>query len=290
MGCRRGNNKDADRRSRIREEYGRIARRGGSCCGNSSCCGGASVDAAAKAAGYKAEELGVLPDGANMGLSCGNPTVLAALHPGEVILDLGSGGGLDVFTAARAVGRSGRAIGVDMTKAMVAKARRNARRFKEATGLDNVEFINGEIESLPLPDSSVDVVISNCVINLSGDKARVWREIARVLRPGGRVAVSDMALLRPLPAAVRDSVEAFVGCIAGAVTPAETREMMLAAGLVGVKLKPKAGYVAGMTEMAAPLYGEIAGCFPRRASISDYVTSLDITARKPGKRKRRVPA
>ena len=187
----------------VRQGYARIARdTSAGCCGTGvSCCGSSPQDSdkLAKELGYSLEELKALPEGANMGLSCGNPAALAALNPGEVVLDLGSGGGFDVFIAGRKVGATGRAIGVDMTPDMLAKARRNLTAYREQTGLDNVDFRLGEIEHLPVPDCSVDAVISNCVINLSPDKPQVWREIARVLKPGGRVAVSDMALLKPLP-------------------------------------------------------------------------------------------
>jgi SAM-dependent methyltransferase len=189
-------------RQKVREGYGEIAKNGGSCgCGGVSCCGSSAEDSEklVKQIGYTAEELAALPEGANMGLSCGNPTALASLAPGEVVLDLGAGGGFDAFIAGQKVGPTGRAIGVDMTHEMLVKARRNLATYRERSKLDNVEFRLGEIEHLPVADGSVDVVISNCVINLSPDKPQVWREIARVLKPGGRVAVSDLALLRPLP-------------------------------------------------------------------------------------------
>ena len=220
----------------MREGYGQIAKSGGSCCGPApTCCGSAPAasENLAKHIGYSAEELAALPEGANMGLSCGNPNALAALQPGEVVLDLGAGGGFDVFIAGKKVGATGRAIGVDMTPEMLAKARKNIAAYRERTGLDNVEFRLGEIEHLPLADNSVDVVISNCVINLSPDKPQVWREIARVLKPGGRVAVSDLALLKPLPPAVAESVEALVGCVAGAVLVSETERMAQGGGLGG---------------------------------------------------------
>src|SRR3974390_1832472 len=211
----------------VREGYGQIAQKEVSCCAAVSCCGSNAEDSAqlAKFVGYSAEELAALPESANMGLSCGNPNALAALRPGEVVLDLGSGSGVGGFIAARKVGGTGRAIGVDMTPEMLAKARKNIGPYRERSGLENVEFRLGEIEHLPLADNSVDVVISNCVINLSPDKPQVWREIARVLRPGGRVAASDMALLRPLPAQVVEMMEALVGCIAGAVALEEYHSM-----------------------------------------------------------------
>src|SRR5215469_10749335 len=176
-------------RQMVRDGYSKIAEKDTSCCSGVSCCGSNAEDSAqlAQYVGYSAEELAALPDGANMGLSCGNPNALAALRPGEVVLDLGSGGGFDVFIAARKVGATGRAIGVDMTPEMLAKARKNIAAYREHSGLNNVEFRLGEIEHLPAADNTVDVVISNCVINLSPDKPQVWREIARVLKPGGRV-------------------------------------------------------------------------------------------------------
>lgn len=215
-----------------------------------------------------------------MGLSCGNPTALASLRPGEVVLDLGAGGGFDCFVAGPKVGSSGRVIGVDMTPDMLTKARRNAASYRAQTGLDNVEFRLGEIEALPVADASVDVVISNCVLNLSPDKARVWREIARVLKPGGRVAVSDLALVRPLPEAVRADIEALVGCVAGAVLVEETRAMAVAAGLTEISLTRKPQYIDAMINWADPLYAKIAGALPAGLKPSDYITSLDVVAVK----------
>ncbi len=281
MNTQDGMSRNPDLRGIVREEYAKIARQGSLCCGSSSCCGGSSANSVATTVGYTAEELAGLPDGANMGLSCGNPAALAGLRPGEVVLDLGAGGGFDVFIAARKVGPSGRAIGVDMTPDMLDKARRNAEAFRASAGLDNVEFRLGEIEHLPVADASVDVVLSNCVINLSPDKPQVWREIARVLKPGGRVSVSDLALLQPLPDAVRQSVEALVGCIAGAVLVDETRAMVGAAGLVDAVFEAKSDYIDQMTEWSDPLYREIVGKLPKGTKPADFATSLNITARKP---------
>ena len=269
---------------KVRESYAKIAQHtSAGCCGPGvSCCGSAPQDAdkLARELGYSADELKSLPDGANMGLSCGNPAALAALRPGEVVLDLGSGGGFDVFIAGRKVGPTGCAIGVDMTPEMLAKARRNTARYREQTGLDNVEFRLGEIEHLPVADNSVDAIISNCVINLSPDKAQVWREIARVLKPGGRVAVSDMALLKPLPAEVLDMVEALVGCVAGAALVSETERMAREAGLTDIVLNTKPGYVEAMTGFEDPLYRKIVGNLPAGARPSHYITSLEVQARK----------
>lgn len=269
-------------REKVREGYGAIARQGGSCCGPAkSCCGGGNAQAVATGVGYDEAELAALPDGANMGLSCGNPTAIAELKPGEVVVDLGSGGGFDVFIAARKVGPTGKAIGVDMTADMLAKARRNAVTFKEESGLDNVEFRLGEIEHLPIADNSVDVLISNCVINLSPDKPQVWREMYRVLKPGGRVAVSDLALLKPLSRDIAEMVEALVGCIAGAVLITDTERMAAEAGLVGVKLEEKIGYVDMMTDWNDPLFRKILEMLPADAKMSDFVTSLYVSANKP---------
>jgi SAM-dependent methyltransferase len=192
----------------------------------------AGVKAVAEAFGYTAEELRSIPAEANMGLSCGNPTATAHIQPGEVVVDLGSGGGLDVFLAAKMVGPEGRAIGVDMTPAMIDRARANA----VAGGYSNVDFYLSTIDKIPLPDGSVDCVISNCVLNLAPDKPAVFREIARVLKPGGRVAVSDIALKRELPEAVARSMAAYVGCIAGALRMEEYRAGLLAAGFEHVEI------------------------------------------------------
>jgi len=278
-------------REQVRTAYAAVARGGGlsgaatgsGCCSGSSCCGPAGTDAAhlAQRLGYDAAELAALPDGANLGLSCGNPTALASLRPGEVVLDLGSGGGFDCFLAGPRVGPTGRAIGVDMTPEMLSAARRNAAAYRERTGLDNVEFRLGEIEHLPVADGSVDVVISNCVINLSPDKPQVWREIARVLKPGGRVAVSDLALLRPLPERVRGMVAALIGCIAGAVLVEDTERFARAAGLTGIHLDCRRDAVDALLSAADPLYREIVAALPAGTSPSDFVTSLSVTANKP---------
>jgi arsenite methyltransferase len=272
----------------VREGYAKIARgdapsaQGGGCCGPGSGCGPAtSADALALEVGYSAEQVSTLPEGANMGLSCGNPTAIASLKEGEIVLDLGSGGGMDAFLAGPKVGARGRVIGVDMTPDMISKARRNAAAYRQRAGLDNVEFRLGEIEHLPLADASVDVVISNCVINLSPDKPQVWREIARVLKPGGRVAVSDLALLRPLPTAVLGMVEALVGCIAGAVLVDDTERMIRATGLSDVVLRRKPEYVRALQSFEDPLYRRIAESLPKGTTAADYLTSLDVEARKP---------
>jgi len=287
-------------RQQVRTGYTTIARVGswsaaqstaaaaGGCCGSGpsaggGCCGPAtfSPDQLAAAIGYSQGDLASAPEGANMGLSCGNPTAIASLKPGEVAVDLGSGGGFDCFVAGPKVGPSGRVIGVDMTPEMVTKARRNIETYAAQTGLANVEFRLGEIENLPLADASVDVVLSNCVLNLSPDKPRAWREVARVLKPGGRVAVSDLALLQPLPESVRQDVEALIGCVAGAVLAEETRRQMAAAGLCDIVLIPKSHYIDAMTNWDDPLYRKIVAALPPGSKPSDFITSLDMTARKP---------
>src|SRR5438094_4916012 len=194
------------------------------------------VRAVAEAFGYTAEELQSIPAEANMGLSCGNPTATANLREGETVVDLGSGGGLDVFLAAAKVGSTGRAIGIDMTPEMVELARRNAAKANDGAGYSNVEFHFATIDKLPLEDNSVDCVISNCVINLAPDKPAVFREIARVLKPGGRLAVSDIALKEPLPPEVSEDVLAYVGCIGGAMLIKDYRRGLLAAGLSNVEV------------------------------------------------------
>lgn len=290
-----------DIRDAVREGYSRVARTGslsgatremlaetpdsGSACGCSDggCCGPVTLspDQVARAVGYAAAELDALPDGANMGLSCGNPTALASLTPGEVVVDLGSGGGFDCFIAGPRVGATGLAIGIDMTPDMLTKARRNLDAYRERSGLDNVEFRLGEIENLPVADNTADVVISNCVLNLSPDKPRVWREIARVLKPGGRAAISDLALLRPLPEPVRHDLESLIGCIAGADLIEDIERDIRAAGLTDIELVSKPGYVAAMTDSNDPLYQKIQQALPEGAIAADFATSLEIIARKP---------
>lgn len=220
--------KEADVKKFVRVGYAEIAKKGNSCCICSpSCCGSTNIaEAVSKLIGYSEEDLQAVPEGANLGLGCGNPIALASLKEGEAMLDLGSGAGFDCFLAAQKVGKNGKVIGVDMTPEMVAKARENARKG----GYRNVEFRLGEIENLPVANSSVDVIISNCVINLSPDKKKVFAEAFRVLRQGGRLMVSDIVLLHPLPDIIINSVSAYVGCIAGAAMRADYLETIKAAG------------------------------------------------------------
>ncbi len=232
-----------DIRAAVRERYGATARGESGCCGGgggSSCCGPAADTATEQslALGYTNEQLASLPEGANLGLGCGNPTAIAALRAGETVVDLGSGGGIDCFLAARRVGPAGHVIGVDMTPDMLDRARAAAGR----SGLQNVEFRLGEIEHLPLADSSADVIISNCVINLSPNKRQVFREAFRVLRSGGRVAVSDIVLLADLPAALRSDLGLYAGCIGGALRKEQYLEAMEKAGFRDIRVvSEKAG-------------------------------------------------
>jgi arsenite methyltransferase len=262
-------------REAVRQGYTKIAKGNAGCC-----CGSSAPDKLAEGIGYTGQELEMIPEGANMGLSCGNPTAIANLTPGQVVLDLGSGGGFDVFIAAKKVGAKGRAIGVDMTAEMLAKARAGIARFTEKTGLTNVEFRLGEIEHIPAADSSIDVIISNCVINLSPDKQQVWQEIARVLKPGGKACISDLALKKHLPEQILKSVAALVGCVAGAITIDETISMAKKAGLKKIEVVEKVYNIDVMADCNDPLYKQVQEFMPKGAKLSDYIVSVDITAYK----------
>jgi arsenite methyltransferase len=226
----------------VRRRYGEAALRvvngqGSGCCGASAACGCGEDPITSDL--YEAGEASAVPEEAVLAsLGCGNPTALAELHEGEVVLDLGSGGGIDVLLSARRVGPAGKAYGLDMTDEMLALARSNAAK----AGARNVEFLKGEIEAIPLPDASVDVIISNCVINLSGDKPTVLREAYRVLKPGGRFAVSDVVVRGPVPAVVRRSMELWVGCVAGALEESEFRSLLEEVGFEGVEIEPTRVY------------------------------------------------
>ncbi len=222
----------------VREGYTRVAEKASGCGCGPSCCGSADPWELSGKIGYTDEEMNTVPDGANLGLGCGNPIALANLAPGETVLDLGSGAGFDAFLAAQRVGEKGHVIGVDMTPAMLAKARENAR----AGGYKNVEFRLGEIEHLPVADQSVDAIISNCVINLSPAKDQVFLEAFRVLKPGGRLLVSDMVMAGELPERVKNSIRAYVGCIAGAVSRERYLALIRRAGFTGVEVVEEASF------------------------------------------------
>lgn len=290
----------------VRSRYGSVATSGLS-------TAQAGVRAVAEAFGYRPEELASIPAEANMGLSCGNPTATASLRPGEVVVDLGSGGGLDVFLAARQVGPTGKAIGIDMTPEMIALARKNAAQARGPDGqpLGNVEFHQAIIDRMPLADASADCVISNCVLNLVPDKPAAFREIARVLKPGGRLAASDIALKRPLPPEIGGDLLAYVGCIAGAILIDDYRKALLDAGFAHVeiidsgadlnayaRLEDHAGCCSPATDPLA-VVGEASSCcgtpeaantpellvrladLLRRYDVNDYAASVKVYAVKP---------
>jgi arsenite methyltransferase len=274
----------------VRDRYGSIAESSAGCgCTPrnqaQSCCG-PQIDAGdiAEKIGYSKDDLSGLPDGANMGLGCGNPVALASLAAGEVVLDLGSGGGVDCFIAAKQVGITGRVIGVDMTPEMIAKAQANAKRG----GFDNVEFRMGEIENLPVEDGTVDAVISNCVINLSPDKPRVFREAYRTLAPGGRLMVSDIVLLRDIPASIKKSMDAYTACVAGALNKDEYLGAIEAAGfedvtIVGETIYPTEWLMADPS--LTPMIEEA-----KADGFTDdgrpYAASIKVKALKPGGEKK----
>lgn len=259
----------------VREHYAKVART------PASCCGGADfVQLTGKQIGYRDEELQSVPEGANLGLGCGNPVALASLEAGETVLDLGAGAGFDCFLAANRVGQSGRVIGVDMTPEMIDTARRNARKG----GYGNVEFRLGEIENLPVADSSVDVVISNCVINLSPDKPRVFSEAFRVLKAGGRLMVSDIVLSKELPSSIKDSILAYVGCISGALLKEDYLSAIRSAGFgppAIVEQAPFAAECLATDPVAKGILGEV-GVTPDNVSeISGTILSVRVQAVKP---------
>ncbi len=266
--------------SEVRLKYGRIALGGGSCCGPSGCCGPAEVPLDL-GIGYRRDELDLLPEGANLGLGCGAPIGHLALQEGETVLDLGSGGGIDVFLAARKVGPRGHVIGVDMTPEMIERARANATRM----GVTHVEFREGRLEALPVEDASVDAVTSNCVINLVPDKARVFAEIARVLKPGGRLVISDVVLDDRLPEAVERDVYAYVGCVAGATLREDYFGQLSAAGLGPAEVLSDVDFLAGLV-VAAP--AEAAALVDRTGvrweELAGKVRSITFRAGKPSPR------
>jgi SAM-dependent methyltransferase len=257
----------------VRDAYGKIAK-GNKDCGCGTC--GPTAKDFAKSIGYSEQELKNIPAEANLGLSCGNPTALANLKQGETVLDLGSGAGFDCFLAASKVGPAGKVIGVDMTPEMIEKARDNA----EKDGVKNVEFRLGEIENLPVADGSVDVVISNCVINLSADKSRVLREIYRVLKQGGRIAISDIALKKELPKTIQDNISAYVGCVAGAMIIDEYKKIVEAAGLKDVKITIKGTSSCIAPDTKDPIARAALDALGENESLDDYVVSVYIEGHK----------
>ncbi len=257
----------------VRTRYGAIAEQadeGAGCCGakeasSCGCGGGQDGPSYTEKLGYTAEEIASAPAGADLGLGCGNPVAIASIRPGETVLDLGSGAGFDCFLAARQLAGTGRVIGVDMTPAMLTKARANARKGK----FTNVEFRLGEIEALPVADASVDLIISNCVVNLSPEKPRVWREAFRVLKSGGRLAISDVVASKPLPVELRAKLDAICACVGGATPVDELRADLAAAGFGRIEIAPRESsreYIRHWTEAAA---------------VGDFVVSATITAYKP---------
>jgi len=268
-------------KERVKEGYAKIATQGGSCCSSSSCCGGPNLAAnISKTVGYSDEEMSIVPEGANLGLGCGNPVAIASLQEGDVVVDLGSGAGFDAFLAAQKVGKKGRVIGIDMTPEMIEKAKGNAKKG----GYTNVEFKPGEIEKLPLVDCVADVIISNCVINLSPDKKSVFREAFRVLKPGGRLMVSDLVLVRNLPDVIKESIEAYVGCLAGAVMKDEYLSLITLAGFQDVRVVSQAHYP--IEAMTNDITAQVVKNNPRINSndledTADAVASIKVSAVKP---------
>jgi len=267
----------------VREKYGNIATTSGSCCSAASCCGDdSSLVQIGRRIGYSEQDLSSVPEGANLGLGCGNPIALASLKAGETVLDLGSGAGFDCFLAARQVGREGKVIGVDMTPEMIEKATENARKIS----IDNVEFRLGDIEHLPVADGSIDVIISNCVINLSPNKSRVFREAFRVLKPGGRLMVSDIVLKRPLPDSIKNSIAAYIGCVAGASLKEDYLQEMREAGFESITVQSEAPFpvdclttdpmVAGLAESVNLSIEELAD------HAADLVLSVRVAGLKEG--------
>jgi arsenite methyltransferase len=274
--------KDAQIRKAVREGYGRIAKQSNSCCGHSSsCCGTTSMtDNISRQIGYTEEDLQTVPGGANLGLGCGNPVAMSSLKEGEIVLDLGSGAGFDCFLAATKVGKNGKVIGVDMTPEMIEKARANS----EKGNYENVEFRLGEIENLPVADNLVDVVISNCVINLSPNKRRVFEEALRVLKPGGRLMVSDIVLLEAIPDAIKTSIAAYVSCIAGASMKDEYIGIIESVGFEDIKILEEASFqIECMTsDSTAPTIIKDSKVTPEMLSNSARsVVSVKVSGTKP---------
>ena len=269
----------------VKEGYGKIAKQGSSCCGPASSCCGATDRAQdiSRNIGYSDEELKAVPEGANLGLGCGNPVALASLREGETVLDLGSGAGFDCFLAANRVGKNGKVIGVDMTSEMIEKAKENAKKGN----YKNVEFRLGDIEKLPVSDNSADVVMSNCVINLSPDKGKVFREAFRVLKPGGRLMISDIVLLGELPKVIKESIEAYIGCLSGAIMKEEYLQKIEAAEFRGVRVLEETSFpVEFMANdpTAKAIIDKLNLPSEKVKEIANSVASVKIYAIKPGEK------
>jgi len=248
----------------VKESYAKVVKQGTSCCSSGSCCSSSSNSRdISKTVGYGDDEMNSVPEGANLGLGCGNPVAIASLKEGDMVLDLGSGAGFDAFLAAKKVGNTGRIIGVDMTPEMLERARANA----EKGGFDNVEFRAGEIEKLPVNSDSIDVIISNCVINLSPDKETVFKEAFRVLKSGGRLMVSDLVLAKDLPKHIKESVEAYVGCLAGAIKKDDYLGFIKQAGFEDIKVISEASY-------------PVDAMFDNLEAASDVIVSIKVSAVK----------
>ena len=274
--------KERQIKKKVQQGYAKIAKQETSCCESLEvCCGKAtSTEEISKTIGYTTEQLRAVPEGANLGLGCGNPTALAFLQPGEIVLDLGSGAGFDCFLAANKVGSTGQVIGVDMTPEMLRKARENAKKG----GYTNVEFRRGDIEKLPVEDASVDVVISNCVINLSPDKKKVFDETYRVLKPKGRLAISDIVLLKNLPEKIQNSVEAYVGCISGAILKDRYLQLIKDAGYIDVTVIDEISYQVNMVinkPRTEAFFKETGVTEEEFHTLGGYFVSIKVIGKKP---------
>ena len=266
----------------VKERYGKIAAQSSSCCGaQTACCGPTPAELISQKIGYSDEEINAVPQGANLGLGCGNPLAIANLRPGETVLDLGSGAGFDCFLAAKKIGPSGKVIGVDMTQEMIDKARKNAI----AHNIENVEFRLGEIESLPVDDRSVDVIISNCVINLSSDKPRVFKEAFRVLKPAGRLMVADIVLTKNLPSRIKESVEAYVGCIGGAVLKKEYLKAIADAGFDDIEVIDAVPFALDLVSSGPGVQAVLCNIelsLEEAKELSKTIESIRVSGMKPG--------
>jgi SAM-dependent methyltransferase len=274
--------KNKDIKKIVKEGYAKIAKQGSSCCGPaSSCCGSANLaEDISRRIGYSEEEITGVPEGANLGLGCGNPVALASLREGDTVLDLGSGAGFDCFLAANKVGKKGKVIGVDMTPEMIEKAKENAKK----SNYRNVEFRRGDIETLPVDDDSIDVVMSNCVINLSPDKAKVFKEAFRTLKPGGRLTISDIVLVRELPKFVKESIEAYVGCVSGAMIKSDYLEKIEAAGFRDVLVMDETSFPVELMvndPTAKRMMDHLGIGLDEARGIASSVVSIKVSAVKP---------